>query len=209
MRNFLKIFWPEEPLRKVANVRQQNRIANILNDIKGVGCTIQKDYGREGRGWKIVVDGISSDEPPVDSEGNEVSNPIQPEWDDLANDAVKILAQDSGGNAGWQEYPEGAYNGDLLTWDDTEKAWKQVGVNPSKGDILYHDGTQWAAMEIDTTEELDLKPHISVDNTDSANPRLKVSTLKVKLEVSGGKLKLATGTRGDDDHHDYGCPPKE
>lgn len=127
MRNFLKIFWPEEPLRKVANVRQQNRIANILNDIKGVGCTIQKDYGREGRGWKIVVDGISSDEPPVDSEGNEVSHPIQPEWDDLANDAVKILAQDSGGNAGWITPP--ATGNYALVSEDGVLAWRELGCD--------------------------------------------------------------------------------
>lgn len=60
--------------------------------------------------------------------------------------------------------------------------------------------------EIDNTE-IDLKPNIEVDNTDATNPRLKVDALKVKLEVSDGKLKLVTGTRGADDHHDYGCPP--
>ena len=165
---FLDIFEPETPLRRVANVRQMNRIVNVLMTMEGVGIRIERDNSREGRGWKLVLD-------------EQVTRRITPAGDN---------------------------EGDILYYDADDGKWKAAGTAPTEGDILYYDGTQWAAMEIDTTE-LDLEPHISVDNTDSANPRLKVSTLKVKLEVSGGQLKLATGTRGDDDHHDYGCPPKE
>ena len=164
---FLDIFEPETPLRRVANVRQMNRIVNVLMTMEGVGIRIERDNSREGRGWKLVLD-------------EQVTRRITPAGDN---------------------------EGDILYYDADDGKWKAAGIAPVEGDILYYDGTQWAAIEIDTTEELDLKPHISVDNTDSENPRLKVSTLKVKLEVSGGQLKLATGTRGDDDHHDYGCPP--
>jgi len=31
-------------------------VANILNDIDGIGCHIEKTYGGEGMGWKIIVD---------------------------------------------------------------------------------------------------------------------------------------------------------
>ena len=51
-----------DPLRKVANHTQANRIANVLLDIKGVGCRIEKPTNADGRGWKVIVDG-SSDEP--------------------------------------------------------------------------------------------------------------------------------------------------
>lgn len=165
---FLDIFEAETPIRRVANVRQMNRIVNILMTMEGVGIRIERDNSREGRGWKLVLD-------------EEVSRRIT---------------------------PAGENEGDILYYDATDNKWKAAGTAPTEGDILYYDGTQWAAMEIDTTEELDLAPHITVDNTDSANPRLKVSALKVKLEVSGGKLKLATGTRGADNYHSYGCPPK-
>ncbi len=53
---FLETYPAETPLRKVANVKQQARIANILMDIEGVGVVVQRDFSREGRGWKIVVD---------------------------------------------------------------------------------------------------------------------------------------------------------
>ena len=56
------------PLRIVANHRQQNRIANILSDIVGVGCRIEKPINAEGRGWRIVIDGTSDEEYPDGSE---------------------------------------------------------------------------------------------------------------------------------------------
>ena len=65
--NWLSRFVPETPLRKVANVRQQNRIANILEDIQGIGCRILKPTDREGLGWRIMLDGSSDVEPPADT----------------------------------------------------------------------------------------------------------------------------------------------
>jgi hypothetical protein len=66
--NWLKLFKPEDPLRLVANVRQQNRIANILNDIQGVNCRIIKPTNADGKGWMIVVDGSSDLKPEPGSE---------------------------------------------------------------------------------------------------------------------------------------------
>jgi hypothetical protein len=60
---WLGIFAPETPLRKVCNVQDRNRIANILGDITGVGCRIDKPLNGEGYGWRIIVDG-STDEIP-------------------------------------------------------------------------------------------------------------------------------------------------
>ena len=96
---FLDLYPPETPLRRVASVRQLNRIVNILMTMEGVGIRIERDRTRNGRGWKLVLD-------------EEV-------WRQLI--------------------PDGDYDGDLLAWDDTAKAWKQVGVNPSKGDVLYYN----------------------------------------------------------------------
>jgi len=63
-----------DPLRKVANARQQNRIATILNTIQGWGCRVVRNYSAEGRGWYIVVDG-TSDQPIPDSFAPYVSSP--------------------------------------------------------------------------------------------------------------------------------------
>jgi hypothetical protein len=55
MKGFLESnFKPDEPLRRVANVQQQNRVANVLMQTKGIGCTIQRNYGAQGFGWYIV-----------------------------------------------------------------------------------------------------------------------------------------------------------
>lgn len=50
-----------DPVRDVANVTDHNRVANILNDIQGVGCRIEKPVNGNGRGWKIIVGDGSSD----------------------------------------------------------------------------------------------------------------------------------------------------
>ena len=62
--NWLKTFRRNDPLRKVCNVRQMNRIANILNNIEGVGCRVIKPTDAEGRNWKIIFNGSDLDIPP-------------------------------------------------------------------------------------------------------------------------------------------------
>ena len=56
IRNWLKnTFKGGEPLRHYCRARWFNRVANVLQDIEGVGCIIRKPTDNEGRGWKIIV----------------------------------------------------------------------------------------------------------------------------------------------------------
>lgn len=57
VRNFLKSHMPNAPSRTVPGVTTANRVANILQDIQGIGCRIEKPTDREGLGWHVVVDG--------------------------------------------------------------------------------------------------------------------------------------------------------
>jgi len=59
LADFFHRIMPEDPLRKVANVRDMRRVHNILEDIEGVGCRVEKPTNREGLGWRIIVDGSS------------------------------------------------------------------------------------------------------------------------------------------------------
>ena len=52
-----------QPLRSVANVDNLNKVANILNDIEGEGCSISKPA--DGTPWIITYDGSTSDRQPV------------------------------------------------------------------------------------------------------------------------------------------------
>ena len=57
IRNFLRNnFRGGEPLRHFCHPKWFRRVANILMDIEGVGCHIEKPTALEGRGWKVVVD---------------------------------------------------------------------------------------------------------------------------------------------------------
>jgi hypothetical protein len=62
--NYIRSFRPGAPVNKVANTRDHNRIANILNDLQGVNCRVVKPLDKEGLGWRIVVDKSSDIEPP-------------------------------------------------------------------------------------------------------------------------------------------------
>ena len=61
---FLKRFHAGDPVAKVADIDNMNRIANILEGIQGMGCHIEKPTNAEGKDWTIVVDGYTSDIPP-------------------------------------------------------------------------------------------------------------------------------------------------
>jgi hypothetical protein len=65
LRGFLRTFGPGMPVRVVAGWRNLTRIANVLQDLAGVGCRVEKPTNAEGFGWKIVIDG-SSDVPLPD-----------------------------------------------------------------------------------------------------------------------------------------------
>ncbi len=62
LRHWLKRFKSGDPVCKVADTRNMNRIANILEDLEvvgsnGVSANITKPTDGEGRGWVINVDG--------------------------------------------------------------------------------------------------------------------------------------------------------
>lgn len=69
-----------DPVRLVANVEETNRVHRILNDIKGIGCRIEKPRGANGLGWRIIVDGSSDTDPiPDSSVGNDTGKiPYKP-----------------------------------------------------------------------------------------------------------------------------------
>ena len=60
---FFKKAKPGQPLRALANVDNLNRVANVLNDISGEGCTIEKPT--DGSAWIIRYDGAISDNTPL------------------------------------------------------------------------------------------------------------------------------------------------
>lgn len=77
---WFKTYAPGTPVRQVANVEENNRIRNILNDIQGVGCRIEKPRGANGLGWRIIVDNRTDLDPiPDSSVGSDTGQiPVKP-----------------------------------------------------------------------------------------------------------------------------------
>lgn len=66
VRGFLRKLKRGEPLCSAATTQLLDRIYNILEGIAGEGCSIEKPLDRDGLGWKVVMDGQTSDlEPDV------------------------------------------------------------------------------------------------------------------------------------------------
>lgn len=64
--NFLRSnFVGGDPLRSTASAKQQNTVANVLKNIQGLGCRIEKPTDQRGKNWAIIIDG-SSDLPLPD-----------------------------------------------------------------------------------------------------------------------------------------------
>lgn len=51
-------------LNKLASLYNLTRVFNVLEDIQGVNCRIEKPVDAEGRGWRIIVDGSGDEAPP-------------------------------------------------------------------------------------------------------------------------------------------------
>jgi len=63
-QNILRLFKPGAPVNQVANVKDHNFLANVINDLQGVGCRVVKPTQHGGKGFRIVVDGTSDIVPP-------------------------------------------------------------------------------------------------------------------------------------------------
>lgn len=107
--NFLKSTHKQgDPARGVPGARDANTIANILNDISGLGCRILKPMDRGGLGWRIVIDG-GSDEVypptfPVVGFGGSGSGQFAPSIGDTTGGVPVITVQ-----PGFHMTPAGAY----------------------------------------------------------------------------------------------------
>ena len=75
MESFIKKFKDGDAVFRVLGVDNVNRIIDVLVNIRGDGCEIQKPTNADGRGWKILVDGKHSDMPTPDMEASVGEDP--------------------------------------------------------------------------------------------------------------------------------------
>lgn len=83
----------------------------------------------------------------------------------------------------------GSYEGDLLYWNNTDNRYISMGIDPSNGDLIYFDGSNWITVAIDDTA-VDLAPQLRVHDTGSGY-EVQTRMKKIKLVKSGSNLKVA------------------
>jgi len=88
IHHFLRnTFKGKEPLRQYCSFRWHNRVANILQNIQGVGLRIEKPTDGEGLGWKIINDGSTDIDSPVPT-----NKPLDPRTHEIQN--VDLIEDD-------------------------------------------------------------------------------------------------------------------
>jgi hypothetical protein len=57
LRGFLRRFRAGDPVARVCDTTHHNRVAQVLEDLQGMGCRIHKPT--DGSPWYIIVDGTT------------------------------------------------------------------------------------------------------------------------------------------------------
>lgn len=132
---WFKTYAPGTPVRLVANIEENNRIRNILNDIQGIGCRIVKPRDANGLGWKIVVDGGTDLDPIPDSDvGNDTDQiPYKP------YDLLSSLGGVPPGGCVWWPYDIATYP-IPQGWEEATEMRRRYPVGDDPSDTAYPSG---------------------------------------------------------------------
>lgn len=191
---FIKQFKSGDPVREVSNHVDHNRVANILNDVDGVGCHWEKPTNGEGRGWMVVVDGEMSDRYVATDTGN-TPGYLAARFNDTAaigGDDVTVYRGALVGSAPNQKIQFFVKNADLNDTVHTT-AWGDLSGTPVK--VLGKDTAGTVGWVTITTTAVDLAAQTVVAH-DTAGAYLYAKALKVKLAPSAGAIALASDTYG-------------
>lgn len=136
---------PGDPSRLVPSTADANRIANILQDIVGVGCRIDKPINNDGYGWRIIIDGSSDGDYPV---GYEPPWPGSRQQFEASVGPTTLGVPSARVYAGYHMIPYGAYGwlpaGDYEDIPITGTGWiitRQAKSGPGAVDVVLQ-GTQ-------------------------------------------------------------------
>lgn len=119
MENYINKYKHGDALFRVLNVDNLNRIIDVLVNIKGDGCLIEKPINAEGRNWKIIFDGKQSDTPKEGA--NE--DPEEPK-------PLDYLIRFVGGNPRESQYGDWAAQTDFKAVQNASNEWLKDTMLP-------------------------------------------------------------------------------
>jgi len=120
---FFKRFRTGDPIRKACDSRNLNTVFDVLEDLQGLGCRIERT--NTGKGWMIVVDGTSDIEPPEDytppwepDKSGSQGAQSESDWESgdgsagvleiNPGDRIEILVDNNGNVVGWTRTTDGS-----------------------------------------------------------------------------------------------------
>ena len=121
MVDYIQKYKHGDALFKVLNVDNVNRIIDVLVNIKGDGCLIDKPLNAEGRNWKIVFDKRQSDTPSGGEESEGAAEDIKP---------LDYLIRFVGGNPRESQYGDFAAQTDFFAQSAASEQWLRDTMIP-------------------------------------------------------------------------------
>ncbi len=119
MENYIQKYKHGDALFRVLSVDNINRIIDVLVNIKGDGCLIEKPCNAEGRNWKIIGDDKQSDTPKEGA--NE--DPEEPK-------PLDYLIRFVGGNPRESQYGDWAAQTDFKAVQNASGEWLRDTMLP-------------------------------------------------------------------------------
>lgn len=123
------------------HARDHDRVANILNDIQGIGCRIEKPRHADGRGWLVIVDG-SSDISDSDFKLPGDSDVVKCTENDTCADYLHAKLEDSGTYVSAEDMLVKAETQNAGNYE-TERLFVDIsaisGYNGSNTQVLGHE----------------------------------------------------------------------
>jgi len=176
---FIRLFKKGDPVRAVANAQDHNRVANVLNDIQGIGCRVVKPVNGDGRGWKIIVGDGSSD---IDT------TEIDPTFTPPKSSKSKITIAASDSSAGDIAAADYACDGT----DDHEEINNAIASVSSNGTIYFYAGTYTIGDQIIVDKPISL--YGAARATTIIQPKLSWTAASSAIRILGDSA-LSVGVK--------------
>jgi hypothetical protein len=131
--NFLRSnFVAGDPVRKTAAARQQNRTANFIKGLQGLGCRVVKDVASNLENCLIVVDGTSDVEYPPN---------WTPPWSTGAKASIRLVSSSISGD-GTVTFAEQTYQTNAAALESEDAGGGTYTTIQCKTGGIYHASLQ-------------------------------------------------------------------
>ena len=169
-------------LRQLASTENINKLANVLEDLSGDGCRIEKPVDDDGRGWKVVVDPHASDAEPSSYIADVAYGTVNcPAWDQTAQKFVCDVAFEMNGYSigDTVEWSAGDIDNNGVLWLWIHRSHVAGATGFMQWELQPHNPSTWPAGDDVFSLKFAVVPRDGSGNFTGACRRLVEGTIRM------------------------------